>query len=447
MQAVVIGGGWAGIAAAIRAVTNGWQVTLVEERPYLGGRARSFVDKQTNVEIDNGQHVMMGAYAAAQYVMENLGTFHLLHKQQALRVAFADADGGTGDVLDASALPGKLGVAIGLLRLRGLRPASRILCLRLAVRLSGKRIAVHGLSCEQLLARENQPHDAIVRFWEPLVLATLNAPLHKAPASLLVNVMRLAFMGNRGASGLWIPTTGLSNLVNSLPEWLMQRNGRIHLSTGAVSMNREGNRVHSVKLTNGDVLQVDAVVCAVPQRSLERLLAESDVAAELPPRSEYSPIISVYLWYDVQWLDTDFTAALGTTVQWVFNKQRIHPGLVALTVSAASAEVAESAEAIVERCDAELRRLFPARSRAQRLHAQVIKEKLATPLITPELEQERQRYWGSGMLQPYDREARFGATNIAVAGDWTVPGLPATIEAAARSGIRAADEVCSRTDV
>ncbi len=427
MHILIIGAGWAGIAAAIAAAERGWHVTLIEERPYIGGRARSFVDRDTGDEIDNGQHVMMGAYTAANHVMKSLGTSHYLERQQALRVAFADADG-QRDVLDASIAPGRAGMLFGILRLSKIRPASRYAAIKLAIRISRKQANTKGRTCLEFLQEEHQPPDVLERFWEPLVLATLNAPMNKAAASLMENVLRIAVMGGKGSSSLWIPTVGLSKLLSPLPDWLAQHGGSLHTSVSADTMESEGGLVRRVHLSNGNVLEPDAVVCAVPHRALQRLLNKSAIHISLPPEPVYSPIVSVYLWYDVDWMPFDFTAALGTTIQWVFNKRRIKPGLVALTISAAAEAATQHATDFLAQCHQELRRLFPEALSANMLHGVVIKEKQATPLITPQFEECR-------------RAMQTCSGNLALCSDWSYASLPATIEAAARSGFRAVQEL------
>jgi monoamine oxidase len=125
----------------------------------------------------------------------------------------------------------------------------------------------------------------------------------------------------------------------------------------------------------------------------------------------------------------ELLAALGTTVQWVFNKRRIAPGLVALTVSAGHSIVGLSQDEIIQHCDAELRRLLPEARRATLQRGLVIKEKMATPLLTPETE------------RAHVHHLQHEIQNLALAGDWTSTGLPATIEGAARSGIAAIESV------
>ena len=424
MKILIIGGGWAGIAAAVEASERGHEVLLVEERPYLGGRARSFIDRETGHHIDNGQHVMMGCYSAFLRVLKTLGTDHLLERQQALRVGFVD-NSTTKHVLDASGLPGKLGVVAGLLHLSGVRIGSRLACIALAARMALGRASGRGLTCLHFLQRQNQPDDIITRFWEPLVLATLNAPLDKASAELLVAVMKLAFLGSREDSSLLIPTCGLSDLISPLPMWLSTRGGQVRLSTSVDKLNLVEGRCTSAVLSDGAVEQVDAVVSCVPERAFGRLLDASSITTTMPSALASSPIVSVYLWYDKQWMTDELLAALGTTVQWVFNKSRIASGLVALTVSAGESIVGMPQEQIIELCDAELRALLPEVASAELQRGLVIKEKMATPLIEPRTQRAT-----TGCLTTQ-------VANLFVAGDWTSTGLPATIEGAARSGIAA----------
>jgi hydroxysqualene dehydroxylase len=427
MKALVIGGGWAGIAAAMEAARLGWQVDLVEERPYLGGRARSFIDRTTGDMIDNGQHVMMGCYHELLRIVRDLGTDHLLESQRALRVAFVDEFRGL-DVLDASQMPGKLGMAWGLMRLRNLSVSARLAIMRLALTVLRSPVAGKGLTCEEFFVRTGQPQGAVKRFWEPLVLATLNAPVSAAPAELLATVLRLAFFGTTDDAKLLIPIGGLSDLIEPFPAWLAVRGGNVHASTGVDRLQIVDGRAVGAVLSDGSNIDVDVVISAVPQRALARLALTSDVGLVQPAEPEMSPIVSVYLWYDHPWMAVDFAAALGTTIQWVFNKKRTVDGLVALTVSAASDIVRAPSEEIIRSCDSELRRLFAGTMTNSELkQGVVIKEKHATPCITPAVHAKR----------PATDALSVQVRNLFLAGDWTQTQLPATLEGAARSGVAA----------
>jgi hydroxysqualene dehydroxylase len=427
---LVVGGGWAGIAAAVEAATSGWNVIMVEERPYLGGRARSFVDKVTGDIIDNGQHVLMGCYAAMMQTLKALGTDSLLHRQRALKVAFVDAR--RRDVLDASLLPGKAGVAAGLLRMKSLSAADIWSILRLALSMQWGRITGHGVTCLELLRRHRQTENAIRRFWEPIVLATVNAPLAVADASLLVTVMNRAFFGSgRDDSRLYIPADGLSTLADPLPDFLGRHNGSVQCSVSVDTVDADPGG-YRASLSDGSIVFADAVVLAVPPPAIERLFP--GLLPDAVRMMEFSPIVSVYLWYDKAWCDIDFAATIGTVTQWVFNRRTIgrasadvvaaYPGHIALTVSAGAELVSKSQTDIIEACDAELRLLFPAMQDSCLLHGMVIKEKRATFLATPQVNPQRASIQG-----PFPK--------VQIAGDWTDTGLPATLEGAAWSGIQA----------
>ncbi len=430
MHVVIIGAGWAGVAAAVHAIEQGARVTVIEERPYIGGRARSFPDRTMNTIIDNGQHIMMGCYREVLHVLDTLGTADQLERQTALRVGFIDA-GGSQDLLDASALPGKLGVALGIMRLRQLPFGARLAAMRFAIRLTLNRIDADGRTCAELFVAYKQPALLVERLWEPIVLATMNAPIDRASADVFCTVMRLAFLGSTEDSQLLIPRGGLSDLLAPFPEWVERNGGSVRTSVAAERLVIADERVRSVVLSTGEELtDVDAVVSCIPQRALMRLWSASQQEPLEHDEPAQSPIVSVYLWYSAQWMTADLMATLGTTTQWVFNKQRVAPGLVALTISAASALAGEERETITAACDAELRMLFTEQlNGVELLHSQVIKEKAATPVFTPHAHADR-----------LSSDA-FGIDNLRIAGDWVQTGLPATLEGAAFSGVFAASSL------
>jgi hydroxysqualene dehydroxylase len=172
----------------------------------------------------------------------------------------------------------------------------------------------------------------------------------------------------------------------------------------------------------------------VPQKALMRLLAASDIEDGGMTDTPSSPIVSVYLWYDKAWLTEELVACLGATIQWVFNKSSTYSaGRVSLTVSAGSDLAAKDQAEIVATCDAELRSLFADMKGATLMHGLVIKERHATPLIEPGV----QRVGTDGLMNVVG--------SVAIAGDWTDTGLPATIEGAARSGVKAVEWLSAST--
>lgn len=435
-KAIVIGAGIAGIAAAIAATEKGYKTTVIESRQYIGGRARSFVDKTTGEIIDNGQHVMMGCYHNMLRIIRTLGTDRLIYRQKALKVLFYDSDG-SGDVLDSGKLPGKLGIAAGIMGLRKVSLQSRLRALLFAMKLGLSSKQKVGETSLQYLKRMNQSDEMIHRLWEPLIIATLNARPEEADATLLIEVLKRAFFGGKEASQLVLPRVGLSELVEPLMEWIKSHGGEIRLSTSVENLKMNDKGIVSVILDNEEELYADIIISTVPAFALRRFANEEVLGAQsftLLNDLVFSPIVSIYLWFDQDFMEESFCAMLNTTTQWVFNRRRIadseqsqkdkYPGHISLTISAGNELVTTAPEKVVQQCWEEIKQCFPKANSASLKEWKVIKEKQATFLATPSIESRR----------PVTITK---AKNFYIAGDWTATGLPATLEGAAQSGFEA----------
>lgn len=431
---VVLGGGMAGIAAAACLAERGLRPTLIESRPYLGGRTRSFIHHPTGDEIDNGQHLMMGCYHDTFRLLEMLGTRHLVEMQRSLRVEFRSPDG-TPALLDAPrSLPSPLGVLVGMLRLQGLSGRDRLALLRLGLAAMFGNPSAHE-TVGEYLDRLGQSRELQRRLWEPIIVATLNTPIEQASARLFVEVMRRAFMGRGDNSRLAFPRTGLSRLIEPARHYIEEHGGRVMTGAPVTAIERaeQGLILH---LKERPPVNTGHVIAALPWRSLRRLMA-----GELPggirpapgPEHDYAPIVSLYLWYDRD-LPTipPFAALLGAHVQWMFNRRKLgsppnheFPGLLSCTISAAFQQTPMAEKEMLALADRELRGAFPELGDAQLLEGLVVREKHATFLATPDMAERRP-------------EPRTDIRGLYLAGDWTATGLPATIEGAVQSGFGAA---------
>ncbi len=426
----------AGIAAAVALAERGLCPLLVESRPFLGGRARSFTRGPGGDEIDNGQHLMMGCYHATLQLLRTLGTVGFVRIQPRLDVAFRNADGTPDRLLAAEHLPSRLAVPAGLLRMKGLTPLERLQLLRVAsnARRGGARASE---TVRDWMTRIGQSPRAQARLWDPLAIATMNTPAERASAVLLQDILRLAFFGTgRDDSKLAVSTVGLSRLVEPAAEFLGARGGTV--LTGApvraISWNARRYEVH---LGDGRVLETNSLISTLPPRALSALIRSTplqDAIAIAPELLEPSPIVSLYLWIDgpVRSIPP-ICALIGTATQWVFNRRHgdvgaesaDRPGLLSCTISAAHAAAEQSADVVADRAFAEIRSAFPELPPTQLADSLVIRERFATIQQTPR----------SDALRP---RARTALPGLFLAGDWTATGLPATIEGAVRSGGAAA---------
>jgi squalene-associated FAD-dependent desaturase len=462
---IIIGAGFAGSAAAVRLTEAGWRVTLMDARGAAGGRVYSFEDKETGEIIDNGQHLLMGCYHATLRLLDVLGTRHLLRPQEAMRVEFIEPASEIllqprRAVLDAGRLSGKAGMALGIAGLEGLSAYDRWAVLRFAAALQ-LGVAQHRLATPlatqtalELLRSYGQTDALITRLWEPVILATLNAHPAEAAASLLVKVLERAFFSDRDSSRLLLPRVGLDDVLKPLAAWLGRRGSNFLRGTVAsihIQHHDSSFLASSITTNTGEIIEADCVISAVPPHVLTKLLisslsdtfrndeAFSTLLASLS-QFTFSPIISTYLWFDRSFMTSEFVALLGTQTQWVFNRRLIcdapkqvterFSGHISTTVSAGGDIINAANDDILRICLRDIHAAFPASRTAQMLRGRVIKEKFATPRITPAIE----------AIRP---SATTPIANLFLAGDWTNTGLPATIESASQSGEAAAGAVKS----
>lgn len=442
----MVGGGFAGLAAAIHLQERRHEVLLLERRGVLGGRATSYQDAASGEDVDNGTHLMIAGYGATLDLVHRAGADALLDAQDDLRIDYVDGQGETA--LACPRLPAPLHLLAGLL---GLRVPWRVrfdaLRLGLAIRLGGKP---SGLTLADYFRRHGQ--SAITRqlLWDPLAIAILNETPERACASLFWNVYREAFLRTSRASRLVFLRRGWGELHERLAAYFEARGGRIRRRALAEAVELREGRIAGVRYvqraeTRDDIrkgrraepalAEADAVVAAVPWHALPALLPEP-----WPTRPPFaglqalgaSPIVSIELWLDRVAVPRTMVGLRESEVEWVFDKGRLFgrtgaPQHLAFIVSAAVRASARPNAELALLAETALRRYFPAMAGATVTRSLVMREAEATFSCGPEAEAAR---FGPGTPLP----------GLYVAGDWTNTGLPATIEGAVRSGLAAAAE-------
>jgi len=433
-SALVVGAGWAGLTAAVGLVERGWSVTVLEAAPQAGGRARSlslsFGD--VPVEVDNGQHLLIGAYRATLGLLERIGTpadSVLVRSPLHLR-------GPGGLDLRAAPLPAPLNLAWALLTARGLDAVSRWAIVRLMgwLRLNGPGAVTAGQTVDEWLDRRGQPPSVRARIWIPLCVGALNTPAERACARAFAQVLQDALLARAGDADFLLPRATLGEVLpRPVLGWLAARGARVALRTACRRLTPLDGGGWQAD-TDGGPLAAAGVVLATPPRQVLRMLARAAAASALAPFDafEHEPIATVWLgWQAPVVLPTAIMlqeCAVDTEHgQWLFRREppvggRI--GAVAGVVISAAGRGSDRpgplAEAVARQVARQLGLPLPA-------HARAIIERQATIRCSP----SRPRI---------DTDAlAVECPGIALAGDWCWHRYPATLESAVRSGDAAAE--------
>ncbi len=428
----IIGGGFAGLAAAVRLCDAGCPVALLERRQQLGGRAFSFADPITGDTLDNGQHLFMKCYRETLDFLTRIGARDDVVFQPQFNIAFRHTTHGASNLRFSSALPAPLNLLLGFLRFRAIRwtdiPPLRKINAELHKALD-PCLAVH-----TWLGQCDQTPRMRAAFWDPLCLAALNQRPHNARACHLQAVLREAFWQPDGAC-LGYANRGLSNLfAHRAREHILKRGGEIHCGTAitAIAPARTGIHLHT---RSAKVLKTEACIAAVPPLPLAKMLCAKPFAKLHHTLCQYepSPILSVNLWFDRPIMREPMCGLLGTTMEWVFDKAAIYGDCdrashLTVVASAAHHLMHQSNRELIALACEELHRVFPESQRANLLHANAIRERAATRALP---------------LAYTPPKTQTPHPHLFLAGDWTDTGLPATIESAVRSGYAAADAVLS----
>jgi squalene-associated FAD-dependent desaturase len=443
---VVIGGGFAGLAAGAALAEKGFRVAVLESKPALGGRAYSFADDDTGDFVDNGQHVLMGCYHETLAFLDRIGARDRLIFHRDLEIEMLDGPGRRAS-LRTSRLPGPFHMSGALLRYAHLTAGERVRLIAGGVRMMAlrrrDRELLARISVAELMDSLGQGERARQCFWYPLAIATLNDDPELSSAALLAEVLKRAFFSRRADSAFVYSRVGLSDLYCGAASKLIDRSGGV-VATRSIAEGfdfDESGRIAAVRLRDGGRLGAANFVAAVPPRNFLKLLPETAATDPFFSRIcalKSSPIVCVHLWLDREVTASAFVGFIGTPTQWLFNKRRIFerhgeraPGYLSFVISGARKFVDRSNDELAAMVMKDLRAMIPAARDARVLKAIVIKEKHAT--IAPDPFSDRSR---PATVTPI--------SNLFLAGDWIQTGLPATIESAVASGHAAAAALAAR---
>jgi hydroxysqualene dehydroxylase len=432
---IIIGAGFAGLSAATALAERGVRVLVLEARPSLGGRATAFTDPATGERVDNGQHVLVGAYRETFAFLRRLGTERHVHLQRNLTIDIIDRSGQRSR-LACPALPAPLHLVAGAMRWNAISWRDRLA-------LRGLRHAIGGVSSSpsaahdgnetvrQWLRRHGQTPRLIELLWEPLAVAALNQSIDDASGEAFGGVVSRMFTSDRRDCALGLPRKALDDLyANPARAFVEKAGGEVRTNAPARVAVDGGPVVH----LRDEALTARAVICAVAWHALPSVFIDRPAAiASVLSAAEAtasSPIVTVNLWFDRAVTGDAFVGLPGRAMQWVFDKRALfddESSHLSLVSSGAASLVGRDNREIIDLALEELREALPPARGASLRRAVVVREKRATFSVAPG--------------QPARPPTQTAVPGLLLAGDWVDTGLPATIESAVVSGHRAAKAV------
>lgn len=427
-KVAVIGAGWAGCAAAVELARLGHGVTLFEAARTLGGRARCVeIDGK---KLDNGQHILLGAYADTLRMLRLVGidTQHALLRLP-LQMRYPPDSGGMDFITPR--LPAPLHLLAALWRARGLTKDDKLALARFSTTARWMGWQLHAdCSVIELLERFDQTARLTQLMWRPLCIAALNTPPERASAQVFLNVLRDSLGANRAASDMLIPRVDLTALFpKKAAAYIEQHGGSVKSGTTVKTLQR--NNTHWQLTTAGEQCGSDNFDAVVVATQAEHAATFLDGIVALPSFS-CEPITTCYLQYaaEVKLTQPFFAlvddAGTGNWGQFVFDRGQLdasQAGLLAVVVSASTEAIASGHVALTAAVAQQLAKTFKRPELAHPGWTKVISEKRATFACTP------------GLLRP---DNATGLDGLFIAGDYTASDYPATLESAVRSGIAAA---------
>ncbi len=437
-RVAIVGGGLAGLAAAVRLAEQGCAVELFESRRRLGGRATSFRDPESGDAVDHCQHVSMGCCTNLADFARRTGIADLFDHARVLH--FFAPDGRRYAMAGRRWLPAPLHLAPGLFGLKFLTLGERLAIAQAMLTLARMPAEDSPTSptVAEWLAEQKMPPAAVDRFWAVVLTSALGESLDRASIKYARKVFVDGFMANAAGYVMEVPALPLDLLYGErLQAWLHDRGVRVRMGTPIVRLECSTSRVLSLVDRDGNRHATDHVVLALTwRRALEvlgpELLVEMPVVAAAA-EIDSAPITGVHLWFDRAITDLPHAVLVGQLSQWLFargtstnseNHPREH--YYQVVISASRELAGRPRDEVIQQIVAELKSVFPAARDANLLRGRVVTEQEAVFSVKP----------GADRARPPQQTP---IANLTLAGDWTATGWPSTMEGAVRSGYLAAE--------
>ena len=430
-RVVVVGGGLAGISAALTLADAGLAVTLVERRPHLGGLTTSI--ERDGYSFDNGQHVFLGCCTAYRALLARLGVNDEVFLQSRLAMPVLAADGERG-MIRRSNLPAPFHLVASLARYRLLSVRERLGLLRALIPLSRLTLgdpALDAVNFGAWLRERGQSDRMIARLWNLIIQPTLNVSVDDASLALAAQVFQVGFLQTNDGADVGWSTVPLVHLHGDAALRALSGAGvDVRLNSAAHHVTKSSDGTLQIDLADGQ-LSADAVIVATPAHTAATLgVLDSTLAQDLAT----SPIVNIQFVFDRKVMDLDMAACVDSPIEFVFDRSDAagtqSGQCLVISLSAATSYMATGSSELIPFFRSALDELFPAARDANVLSAVVTREATATFLAAPGVEALR-------------AQLRSTTPDVFLAGSWCDTGWPATMEGAVRSGSEAASDVLS----
>ena len=412
---IVIGGGFAGLSCASFLANSGFKIQLLEASPKLGGRAYSFVDKDSKAVVDNGQHILMGCYNETLKFFQLIGAGNNLIKQPNLSLNFIKKNFEQCPLIATNSIY-PLNILSACLNYSAISSYEKYLLIKFFVKIylyTDKEL--NRLTVFEWLIKEKQTVNLIKSFWEILSVAALNTDMKKASAKLFASILKEIFFHGNAASTIILPSLGLSeSYCNNAEKFITDKAGELSFSEQVIKLNFQNNIINQIITTKRKITGFDFVISCIPLYALKKIISDNSFLADF--NLDYSSILTVHLFLKENRFEKTFYGLIDSPVQWVFNKGT-H---LAVVISNADYLIEKSAEDIIELITCELNK-YIGLEKGELISYKIIKEKRASFIPSNDIIDKR-----PSAPTPFQ--------NFFLAGDWTNTGLPATIESAVKSG-------------
>lgn len=418
----VIGGGIAGLSAAVFLAEKDFEVKLYEASPKFGGRAYSFFDKTLDAVIDNGQHILASWYHNTFDYLKIIGSYDKLSFQKQLEVTFIQK-GGKQFLLKAPNLPPPLHLAGGIWKYGALGLKDKLALVRLVNSIKKGKFQddeLKAINTDEFFTKTGQTTKLIDNFWKPFIIAVFNAEPEGTSAYMFSEMIKLGFL-TKGGSELVLPNGFLEDIfVKPALEFLVSKNAKFFSGKNVTGINIEKDAVTSIIVENSEEVKSDLYISAVPFFNINDIRSGNNLLSNKTGLTP-SPIVNIHLKFagsidDI--IPGRFAGLLNTKVQWVF---KVKDDQLCLVISSAGEISGMEKDTIIKLAVRELNECFPDTAKIKITASRIIKEMRATFLPDKD----------SLMKRP---KCMTAYNNFFLAGDWTDTGLPATIEGAVKSG-------------